>query len=207
MSADKTAILDWLAALCSGIVTDVADRAEIAARIKAAGALDAQAFAAESIALMRAIAENASAPADFRDIGSDPGFAGDTASAGLVLQALGLCLSGCRIDWPSRQAARSARGQMAEAGRVALAAIAEKGGLAADLYAWLAQIVATCCRYVSDVAANAAPLVRVETGLSLPSTVLAFQLYGDAARAASLVAVARSATPLVMPSAFEALKS
>ena len=207
MSADKTAILDWLAALCSGIVTDVADRAEIAARIKAASILDASTFAAESISIMRAISENAAEPADFRDIGSEPGFSGETVAAGLVLRALGLCLAGCRIEWPSRQAARSARGDMAEAGRLALAAVADKGGVSVDLYAWLSQMVATCCRYVSDIAANAAPLVRVETGLSLPSTVLSFQLYGDAARAASLVAVARSATPLVMPSAFEALKS
>ncbi len=69
----------------------------------------------------------------------------------------------------------------------------------APLYAWLQALGATGLRILSDIAANAVPMVRVETGISLPSSVLAYRLYGDAGRAEGLCGVARSLTPMLMP--------
>ncbi len=68
-------------------------------------------------------------------------------------------------------------------------------------------IIAISVRVISDIAANAAPIVNVRTGISLPSTVLAYQLYGDAKRAQGMVDIAGAATPLVMPTTFDALAS
>ncbi len=48
-------------------------------------------------------------------------------------------------------------------------------------------------------------MVTVETGISLPSTLLAYKLYGDPARAGALCDVAGSMTPALMPARFEAL--
>jgi prophage DNA circulation protein len=59
--------------------------------------------------------------------------------------------------------------------------------------------------HLSQTAAERAPAVRVETGVSLPSTLLAYDLYGDAGRAEALVDRNRVATSLVMPVSFEAV--
>lgn len=76
-----------------------------------------------------------------------------------------------------------------------------------DLYGYLSRLVEVAVLIVSDQAANAVPIVRVETGISMPSTVLAYQLYGEADRAQGLVEIARSATPMLMPIAFDALET
>jgi prophage DNA circulation protein len=93
------------------------------------------------------------------------------------------------------------------AGEAALAVAAGFGANGSDLYGWLAGLNAMAVRVVSNIAADAVPLVRVETGVSLPSSVLAYKLYGDATRAEGLVDIARSMTPMLMPSVFEALES
>lgn len=103
--------------------------------------------------------------------------------------------------------ARAARTRIAAAGEAGLAAVSGMGGEGADLYAWLSNLVSVSVRVVSEIAANAVPVVRVATKLSLPSSVLAYQLYGDASRAQGLVEIAGSATPLLMPASFEALAS
>lgn len=207
MATDKDDIIAWLSDLSASIVADAADLRDLTARLADAGDLDAEAFAAEALAIMQVIGESADSSADFELIGADAGFSGDTATAGAVLSALGLSVAGCRVDWTSRPAARQARTRISEAGTVALAAIDGLGGEGADLYGWMQSVISIACRYVSDIAANATPVVRIETGISLPSTVLAYQLYGDASRAGGLVDIARAATPLVMPAAFEALQS
>jgi hypothetical protein len=58
---------------------------------------------------------------------------------------------------------------------------------------------------LSRIAASRAPLVRVETGISLPSTLLAWELYQDPDRAGELVGRNRVSTPQLMPIAIEAL--
>ncbi|MDO3434326.1 hypothetical protein QWJ46_16725 [Rhizobium sp. CBN3] len=207
MAADRQTVLAWLADLAATIVSDVDDLADVTARIAAAPSLDAAAFATESLGLTRVIAESVTAPADF-DRFSVPGTAtGETAQAFAVLVAMGSAIAGCRAEWPSRPTARRARSQVSSAGDAGAAAASTLGGDGADLYAWLTAVTAISCRLVSEIAADAAPVIRIDTGISLPSTVLAYQLYGDAARAGALVDLAGSATPMVMPTLFDALAS
>lgn len=208
MAADKDTILSWLADLCAAIVTDKDDLADTPARIVAAADLDAIAFAPEVLDIMRVIAESVTdAPGFDMIVIPDTVSPGDTYDAMTVLMGFGLSISGGRVNWRSRPRARKARSRISSAGDAALAVVSAMGGDGADLYSWLSGIIEVACRLVSDLAANAVPIIRVQTGISLPSTVLAYQLYADASRAADLVDIAGSATPMVMPSAFDALAS
>lgn len=207
MSADRVLILTWLSDLASSIVTDDEDQMDVAGRITAAGDLGASEFSLEVMSLVRIVAENAVQPADFDKISAGVDATGQTLAAIKILMAIGLAISGGRIAWPSRPSARRARARISDAGDIALSAVATLGANGASAYAWLSTLVAVSCRLVSDIAANAAPIVRVSTGISMPSTVLAYRLYGDAKRAADLVEISGSSTPLVMPTRFDALGS
>jgi hypothetical protein len=208
MAADRDTILSWLADLSSAIITDADDLADTSGRIVAASDLDAGAFASEALDLMRVIAESVTDATGFDLIViPDTVAAGETRNAMTVLVALGLSVSGGRVGWRARPRARKARSRIADAGDLGLAVVSTMGGDGADLYSWLSSVVEVACRLVSDIAANAVPIVKVQTNLSMPSTVLAYQLYGDATRAADLVEIAGSTTPLVMPISFDALAS
>ncbi|NTI92285.1 hypothetical protein G6L78_01435 [Agrobacterium rhizogenes] len=208
MAADKDTILSWLADLSAAIVTDTDDLADVASRIAVAGSLSASAFAAESLDLMRVVAESVTDAPGFELISiPDTIGIGQTRDAMTILIALGLAVACGRVGWRARPQARKARARVASAGDDGLAVVSVMGGDGADLYSWLSSIVEVACRLISDIAANSVPIVKVQTGLSLPSTVLAYQLYGDADRAADLVDVAGSATPMVMPTIFDALAS
>jgi hypothetical protein len=198
-------ILAWLSARASEIVTDADDTASVADRLAVASSLDAAAFAAEVLDLSRIIGESVRTAAGFKALAVFPEFDSDIGRDGVTLLAtVAQALAIGRVDWPSRPAARAARTAFVDLAHQAYAVAAPLGP---DLYAWLAGLVSVAVRLVSDRAASATPMVTVESGLSLPSTVLAYQLYGDANRAASLVDIARSATPLIMPARFEALAS
>ena len=207
MSADASAICTWLSSLASTIVTDKDDAADLASRLAAASALPAADLAAESLALMRVIGESVKDAAGFNAIKAGQFDDDDTVHVGAILFAVGLALAGARAGWISRPQARAARDRISAAGDTALAAISSIGAEASELYGWLSNLVQISVRLVSDEAANAVPVVRVESGISLPSTVLAYKLYGDASRAGGLVEVAGSATPMLMPVAFDALES
>jgi hypothetical protein len=207
MAADRQTILAWLADLSATIVTDADDLADVSARIAAAPALEADAFATEAMALMRIVAESVTVPADFDRIIVPASSAGETLQAFAILVAMGSAIAGCRAEWPSRPAARRARSRVSSTGDAGAAAASGLGGDGADLYGWLTAVTAVSCRLISDIAADAAPVIRIETGISLPSTVLAYQLYGDAARAGALVDLAGASTPMVMPTLFDALAS
>lgn len=207
MAADRNDICDWLSTLAATLVTDALDAADVADRIAAAPDLDANAFAAEALALMRIIAESVKTPDGFDAIKTPAFDMTDTADAADILLAVGLCIAGPRAGWISRPQARAARERIGTAGTVALALASARGAVAVDLYVWLSRLVDVSVRLVSDQAADAVPVVRVETGISLPSTVLAYQLYGDAGRAHRLVEISGASTPMLMPVAFDALQS
>jgi prophage DNA circulation protein len=207
MAADRQIILNWISDLSASIVVDEEDLADITTRVVIAAKLTAEDFAPEVLDLMRVVAENASAPAHFDQLALLPVVTGNTLSVCSIMQALALSIAGGRITWPSRPEARRIRSRVSEAGDAGLSAASSLGGDGADLYAWLSSIVAISVRVISDIAANAAPIVNVRTGISLPSTVLAYQLYGDAKRAQGMVDIAGAATSLVMPTTFDALAS
>lgn len=207
MSANRMAILRWIEDLAAVIVTDAEDAADLATRIAAAPNLSAQDFSLEVLSLARVVAESVDAASDFDLISSAVQVDGTTLPVLQILQAMALAIAGVRVDWPSRPSARRARSRMASSGDIALSAASALGAGGAETFAWLASLVAVSSRLISDLAANAAPIVRVQTGVSLPSTVLAYQLYGDANRAEAMIDIAGAATPLVMPTHFDALAS
>ncbi|MGO6699261.1 hypothetical protein ACCS33_07375 [Rhizobium ruizarguesonis] len=207
MAADRQAVLSWLADLAATIIQDVDDLADVSARISVATDLDAVAFATEGLTLMRVIAESVTLAADFDRISVPAAATGETRNAIAIMVSMGLAIAGCRAEWRSRPMARNARSRVSAAGDDGAAAADTLGGDGADLYSWLTAVTAVACRLISDMAANAAPVIRVSTGISLPSTVLAYQLYGDAKRAGELVDLADSSTPMVMPTLFDALAS
>jgi hypothetical protein len=208
MAAERATILTWLSDLSAAIITDAVDLADFANRVTAARNLTAAEFSSEALQLTRIAAESVAGPEDFgRFVAPSDLNDASTIAAFTVLVSIGLAIAGPRIAWPSRPRARAARDTMVAAGEAALAVAAGFGANGSDLYGWLAGLNAMAVRVVSNIAADAVPLVRVETGVSLPSSVLAYKLYGDAARAEGLVDIARSMTPMLMPSVFEALES
>lgn len=206
MAADKRAICEWLGSLATTIVTDMLDAENIAARLDAAPVLSADDFAMESLSIMRVVAESVSSASGFDTLRSGQFEDAETANAGSVLLAVGLAIAGGRADWISRPQARAGRDRIASAGDAALSVVSAMGANGVELYVWLSALTNIAVRLVSDQAADAVPVVRVETGISLPSTFLAYQLYGDAGRAAGLVEIAGVSTPMLMPSAFNALE-
>ena len=60
---------------------------------------------------------------------------------------------------------------------------------------------------LSRIATNQIPLIRVETGIEMPSTLLAYKLYEDPDRAVELIERNKVATPAYMPVSFEALSA
>ena len=207
MTADRSFIVGWLSDLVAELVHDELDRRDGEKRLAAAAVLAAEEFAGEVLSLIRIIVESVDAPAAFDRMSAPQADEVETGDAVAVLLAVGLAVAGVKVAWPSRPMARAARTRIAAAGEAGLAAVSGMGGEGADLYAWLSNLVSVSVRVVSEIAANAVPVVRVATKLSLPSSVLAYQLYGDASRAQGLVEIAGSATPLLMPASFEALAS
>jgi prophage DNA circulation protein len=62
-------------------------------------------------------------------------------------------------------------------------------------------------RDLTVIAANQVPIVRVEIGARVPSTLMAWKLYQDPARAGELLERNGIATPAYMPETFEALSA
>lgn len=207
MAADRTVIAAWLGKLAETLVADALDVAELSSRVAKVPALVGRTFAMESLSIMGVVAESVTEPGGFDAITVPPAADADTLAAATVLVAFGLSVSAPRVSWISRPQARAARSRIVAHGEAAIAHVSAMGASALDLYQYISRLVEIAVLIVSDQAANAVPIVRVETQLSLPSTVLAYQIYGDATRAGSVVDIARSTTPMLMPIAFDALES
>lgn len=113
------------------------------------------------------------------------------------------CFAAVRVDYDSRQAAQRGRRRLAAQADASYELLASEFG--ADALSWIVRLVGESILQISAIAATKAPIVRVETGLSLPSSLLAWDLYGDPERGRELVLRNRVGAPLVMPTAFEAL--
>jgi hypothetical protein len=166
MAADRDTILSWLADLSAAIVIDSEDAADLTARIAVAPDLDAEAFANEALLMMRVIAESVDSPDDFDRLAQTVSATGATLDAISIMSGMALAVAGCRPAWPSRPAARRTRSRVAIAGDLAIDAVAQLGADGADLFAWLTSITAISCRIISDLAADAAPIVKASTGVS-----------------------------------------
>lgn len=203
MARTRDEITAWLAARTAEVVTDGDDLVAVADRLASAPKLGADAFAAEILDLARLLGESAKSSASFRSLLAS-GDGDDTTATDTIalLSAVAAAVSIGRVAWSSRPAARIARAQLVTRAQEAYV-FARTFDPA--LYAWLSGLVAVAVRLVSQIAADATPIVRVESGVSLPSTVLAYQLYGDAGRAGAVVEFSGAGTPIVMPVAFDAL--
>ncbi|MBZ8133221.1 hypothetical protein [Afifella sp. IM 167] len=191
--------MDWLIDLIDRFVTD-ADDATLARREALAIEEGSETAAGGFLEACRILGEAADDPVQLID-------ALDLLASGTVAEETGRlvirCFAAIRADYASRQDAQAARSALSSAAD----RVYEPAGLAfgAEVHAFLVRLAGEAVTQISAIAATRAPVVRVETGISLPSTLAAFDLYGDAARAEEIVARNRIGTALVMPVVFEAL--
>ena len=133
--------------------------------------------------------------------GSGPAEGCAAAFVGLALGAAAVAT--LRRSFAARQDAQAARSALSASAGPAIEA---SGGILGDAAGEaLSGVIGTAVQSLTRIAADRAPLVRVETGVSLPSVVLAYRLYGDPERSAELVARNRVATPAAMPVVIEAV--
>jgi prophage DNA circulation protein len=130
-------------------------------------------------------------------IESDAGWLGRAVLAGALAVAV------VRQDYAARQDARAARERFAAAVAPSIEGVGQ--ALGDEAAAALSAVTGEAALALSRLAATLAPVVRVETNLSLSAVRAAHELYGDANRAGELVARNRVATPALMPAVFEAL--
>lgn len=105
--------------------------------------------------------------------------------------------------YPDRQSADAARTALDETAAIALPRIG--AALGEDVYALCSDAVATASAHIAAVALDLKPVIVAETAITIPSTLAAWALYGDASRARDIVYRNRVATPLMLPRRFEAL--
>ncbi|GJD51083.1 hypothetical protein OPKNFCMD_3834 [Methylobacterium crusticola] len=112
-------------------------------------------------------------------------------------------LAECRSDFADRRAATAARTRITTACDGIFDPVADLLGQE------VAEILGAAARQASahlvTQAVSLAPVVRVATGRSFPSTALAWSLYGDPSRADELVSRNRIGTPLFCPATIEAV--
>lgn len=112
-------------------------------------------------------------------------------------------IAAVRRSYAARSDARLARKALSDAADPVLEAVSTNFG--ADLFGWLSEMTGQAALDISRSGADRAPLVRVETGVSMPSTAAAYALYGDANRAGEIVDRNNASTPAILPAVFEAL--
>lgn len=115
--------------------------------------------------------------------------------------AAGAATALTRVEFSTRRDAAAARRRLALATAEIRVAVGRLGSLSSgeDATGWLGGLLGEAAAALSREAATRAPLVRVETGVSIPSTVLAWRLYGDPERAGEIAAQARAPASLMLP--------
>lgn len=183
----------------------VADAITSIARLSAEPVAQASAIAASLVSTCGMIAD-ASSPVDAAEAFSRAAVpAGDDVFdlVAAAAFAAGFCQTLAAGDYLSRQDARRARDRITPVVDPVLEALS--GGLDVSVNEWLGGIADVAAADLSATAANRAPLVNVQTEISLPATALAYALYGDAGRAGELVRRNAVSTPAAMPISFEAI--
>lgn len=193
----------WLTGLADRLVTGSDDRilvGRLSARIGAGGEDGASAF----LSLARLIGEAGDAS---EVIAAQPEIL--TASAEDAGQAVAsLIMHGfavLRLYLPAQQDAAAARAAIGARAAVAYEAVG--AWLGSDALDFLVRFTGETVRQLSALAASRAPLVQVETGISLPASLIAWDLYGNPQRGAEIVERNSSGTAMLMPSRLVALGS
>lgn len=200
-------VANWVYSVGSLVVTDALDLMRLVDLTLGSGIDTVDAFFASGLEASRIVGESVLTPSSFESLKASTFEAQAATDLHAIVDAIVTATAAPQVAWISRPQARNARQVVQAKGERALSVLSELGPAYVDLYASVSRLLETSIRIVSDRAADAVPVVRVETGISLPSTVLAYQLYGDAKRAEGMVDIARVGTPMLMPVAFEALES
>ncbi|MBB3771515.1 prophage DNA circulation protein [Angulomicrobium tetraedrale] len=191
--------MDWLADLIDRFVTAPDDLLLARRRLDAirlGGTAGASAYLEACRLLGEAASDSAGLIAALDDV-EDPS---TLDSVGLLVIA---CFASVKQDYAARPDAQRARAALAARADPVIEAAGTKYGYV--LQDWLTALAGQAALQLSEIATTRAPLVRVETGVSLPATVLAWRLYGDPARDAELVTRNRTGTAMVMPVVLEAI--
>lgn len=191
--------MGWLTDLIETHLVDDDDAAaarKTVLRIEVGGEIGAAAF----LEACRKIGEGAEDPADLIKALSRLQHATAVDSMGAMVIR---CFAVVRLDYESRQAAQRERSALSASADEVYEIVA--GAFGADALSWIVRLVGEAVQQVSAIAASKAPVVRIETGISLPSSLLAWDLYADPDRGREIVQRNGIGTPLVMPTAFEAL--
>lgn len=165
---------------------------------------DVAGFGSAMLIAWRAHALSGDAADAYRSLEKEVLSPGDhlTGLAEQVCLAAALSLATVRRDYLAQQDAARTRESLSA---LLLPVVEASADLGADVFEWLSGVTGEMALELSRVAADRAPLVRVETGLSMSAARLAYDLYGDPARAPELVGRNKVATPVFMPVTFEAV--
>lgn len=196
------------AAAVAGVARDAATSSALADLSRLASDVDnrVQDFGAGVMLVWRSFALNGDAADASRSLEKEIGLPGDhvTGLAERVALAAALCLATVRRDFQAQQdAARSREALALVTGPV----IEASGTLGADLFDFMSSVTGAAALDLSRTAADRAPLVRVETGISMSAARLAYDLYGDPARAVELVERNRAVAAVFMPVILEAVSA
>lgn len=188
-------------------VTSAADVAAIAAEL--VGDVQAIARAAVPRDASAALYETAAATLSASPYSASPVLAAQYGLARAVAAAVEVACLGeafvceARTDFADRQSATAARNRINAAMDDATDRIAET--LGQNVVGVLSAAARQCSTQIVKLSADLQPIVQVGTAASVPSTVLAWELYGDPSRALELVKRNRVGTPLFMPTSIEAV--
>ncbi|BDA84965.1 hypothetical protein Sa4125_25070 [Aureimonas sp. SA4125] len=191
----------WLVNLVDRFVLDADDLASARGLAVGVGLTGAEA-AMSCLTACRVLGEAADDPEGL--ILALDGLSGLTATEAIGA-LVARCFAAVRVDYPSRQDAQAGRAALSAAAEPVYGAAGTEAG--PDVLAFVVRLVGQAATEISAIAATRSPLVRVETGVSLPSSLLAWDLYGDPDRGRELVQRNRTGTSMVMPIVLEALAS
>ena len=190
-------ILDEMERLASDLVVERDDQAKALALHQRARHVGVDASLA-LLELARLIGE-AGEPSETLTAALSIEMADDRSAAGVLTI---ICFSAIRVNHIARQDATLTRSQVATAAARAYDLLGTSGP---SVMAWLVGLVGVTVRHLSSDAASRVPVVRVETGISLPSSLVAWDLYGNPSRGREIVERNRTGSAMLMPVAFEAL--
>ncbi|MCA0275873.1 MAG: hypothetical protein LCH86_07715 [Proteobacteria bacterium] len=188
---------EWILDLAARLLTEADDVAQ-ARSLGLAMAHPREAGASAYLSLCRLVGEAAEPAAAIAALDSTEADAGIRVGA-LIVHGFAAVRGGYR----SQSDARAARDALSARAEASYPLIGEALGAAALDFA--VRIVGEAVVQISRLPASMVPVVRVETAISLPSSLIAYDLYGEPARGGEIVARNKSATPMLMPVLIEAL--
>jgi hypothetical protein len=190
--------MNWIAALAVRLLTaadDLAEARQLENAMVRSGVAGGEAY----LEYCRMVGEAADPAAAIATLDAQAADDGVTALGVLIVH----CFAAVRADYPAQPDAVAAREAIGNRAAASYPLIGESFG--SDALDFAIRLVGQTVIELSRIAASRAPLVRVVTGISLPSARLAYDLYGDPSRAAELVDRNQTGTPLVMPTILTAV--